>query len=179
MEKRIKQYITNFKNEQHNSNMPIPLVRQFAVDNKFQSQYDWNGTLKIYIDVVSLIENYSTNIDKFMKNFDQQDMFIKRVENSRRNLKNIIMYFYINPPSVIRDSPQCAMSSDVANEIVRLILICDDFITLCKNYDYHTITKFTLIKRRLFSSSKCYPSVTALAIISITVMVGIGRYFIM
>ena len=43
MDKRIEQYIANFKNEQHNSIMPTISTKP-CVDNKFQPQYDWNGT---------------------------------------------------------------------------------------------------------------------------------------
>jgi hypothetical protein len=165
MSDRVLQYIANLRINPRDNNAPIPLIRQYAFDSKYQLQYDWNGTLNSYIELSKSINEYSNNLNKFVSNeLYTQNIFIKRVNTSNVNLKNMLMYFYINPPAIIRN-----------NSLLTMPLAGEDFINIYKNYDNNTITKYTLLKRQLFSTASWCPGATVLVISIFALVAGIFR----
>jgi hypothetical protein len=178
MSDRILQYIANLRNDPRDNNTPIPLIRQYAFDSKYQLQYDWNGTLNSYIELSKLIDQYSNNPNKFASSdVYTRSLFINRVNIANANLKNMLMYFYINPPPIISNNSQLTMPDDIAYKIAEIIINGEDFITVFKNYD-NTSTKCTLLKRELFSAASWCPGATALAISILTLLTGFYRYLI-
>jgi hypothetical protein len=176
MSDRILRYIANLRANPRDNNTPIPLIRQYAFDSKYQLQYDWNGTLNSYIELSKSINEYSNNLNKFVSNdLYTQNIFIKRVNTSNVNLKNMLMYFYINPPAIIRNNSQMTMPDNIAYKITEIILAGEDFINIYKNYDNNTITKYTLLKRQLFSTASWCPGATVLVISIFALVAGIFR----
>jgi len=167
---RIEKYITQHKSSSSND-MPIPLVRQFAVDSQKQSPYDWDGTLKIYIDRHILWHHYLTNPRKFQSLKCTKKNIIQSVNNTIESLQNMLVYFYIDPPDSIKtDHP--VMDKTVAYKIVKIILDGEDFINILNHYndDY--------VKRKIFSSASWCPAATALVIVIITGFAGITRHLL-
>ena len=166
---RIEKYLENQCIQSASSNdMPIPLVRQFAVNSQNQSPYDWNGTLKMYTDRQILWQYYLNNLANIQSLKFKRKKIIQTVNDTIDQLQNMLVYFYIDPPDSIKtDHP--AMDKTVAYKIVEIILDGEDFIHILTHYndDY--------LKRKIFSMASWCPAATALVIVIITGFVGIAR----
>jgi len=134
--------INKLPDQEENSSpsRPIPLVRQWAVDPRTQSPYNWIGTIQPSLYLVNIWEKYTNNI--ITRSTITQDNITNIRNQTARfivSLTNMVRYYFTNKPwsqqqyeSSLDYMP--GMDEATAVKFTELVLKGEKFITLTDNY---------------------------------------------
>jgi len=126
--------------ENSSPSRPIPLVRQWAVDPRIQSPYNWIDTIKPSLYLVNIWEKYTNNI--ITRTTITQDNITNIRNNTERfivSLTNMIRYYFTNKPwsqqqyeSSLNYMP--GMDEETVVKFTELVLKGEKFMVLTQNY---------------------------------------------